>query len=322
MMAKRERLDNIINGRPVDRAPAAFWLHFPEEEKFGQASVDAHLRLAAEMDTDLIKIMNENVFWDGKTRIDCLDDIKHFRPYTRKDKIFQDQMDLIKRIADRNQGDVPLVSTIHATIASTFHEIGRPKLYSFLGYMFPLFCRERPQEMKNVFRMISESLMELVDCSVEAGADGIFYAVLGAERYFFEDDEFNEFVKPYEQAVYDHIREVTPLNILHVCKSKIALERYASLNPAIVNWAALDNDLPLTEGREKFFPNSVVLGGFSNHSGALLYGTEEEIANRTVELCKEMEGVPYIVGADCSLPTAISRDRIRTVVKTLDAMRD
>lgn len=321
-MTKRERMENILNGRPVDRTPAAFWLHFPQEEKFGQAAVDAHLRLAQEMDTDLIKIMNENVFWDGSTRIDRLDDICKFRPYTRKDKIFQDQMDLIRRIADRNQGDTPLVTTVHGLIASTFHEIGRPKLYSPLGYMFPLFCRERPEEMKNVFRMISESLIELVDCSMEAGADGIFYAVLGAERYFFEDDEFSEFVKPYEQAVYDHIREVSPLNILHVCKSNIALERYSSLKPAIVNWAALDNHMPLTEGRKQYFPDSVVLGGFSNHSGVLLNGTHEEIADATRALCKEMEGVPYIVGADCSLPTAISRDRIRTVVDTLNAMRE
>lgn len=320
-MTKRERIDNILSGRPVDRVPAAFWLHFPEKEKFGQAAVDAHLKLAGEMDTDLIKIMNENVFWDGVTRISRLDDIKYFRPYTRSDKIFQDQMELIRRIADRNQGDVPLVTTVHGLIASAFHEIGRPKLYSPLGYMFPLFCRERPEEMKHVFRMISESLLELVDCSMDAGADGIFYAVLGAERYFFEDEEFNEFVKPYEQVVYEHIRKVTPLNILHVCKSNIALERYASLEPAIVNWAELDNHLPLTEGREKYFPNSVVLGGFSNHSGVLLHGTIEEIAETTRMLCSKMESVPYIVGADCSLPTTICRDRIRTVVNVLDAMK-
>lgn len=320
-MTKRERLENIISGRPVDRTPAAFWLHFPQKEKFGEAAVNAHLKLAEEMDTDLIKIMNENVFWDGVTRIDRLDDIKHFRPYSRRDRIFQDQMELIRRIADRSQGEIPLVTTVHGLIASTFHEIGRPKLYSPLGYLFPLFCRERPEEMKNVFRMISESLIELADCSMEAGADGIFYAVLGAERYFFEEEEFEEFVKPYEQAVYDHIRKVAPLNILHVCKTNIALERYSSLNPAIVNWAVLDNRLPLAEGRRKYFPNSVVLGGFSNHSGVLLNGTMEEIADEARSLCGEMEGVPYIVGADCSLPTAIDRRRIRTVVAALDAMR-
>ena len=320
-MTKKERIKNILNGQPVDRIPAAFWLHFPENEKFGQAAVDAHLKLAEEIDTDFIKIMNENVFWDGITRIDRLDDIKHFRPYSRKDKIFQDQMNLIRCIAERNQGDVPLVATIHGLIASTFHEIGRPKLYSPLGYLFPLFCRERPKEMKNVFKMISESLIELVDCSMEAGTDGIFYAILGAERYFFENEEFEEFVKPYEQAVYDYIRKRTPLNVLHVCKSNIALERYSSFEPAIVNWAAMDNHLPLTEGREKYFPNSIVLGGFSNHSGVLITGTTKEISDTTQILCREMKNVPYIVGADCSLPTTISRDRIKTVVNTLDSMK-
>ena len=80
--------------------------------------------------------------------------------------------------------------------------------------------------------------------------------------------------------------------------------------------------MPLPKGRKAYFPNSVVLGGFSNHTGELLYGSEEDIANKTKELCEEMKGIPYIVGADCSLPTNISRDRIRTVVRTLDAMKD
>lgn len=318
-MTKQQRISNILNHRPVDRAPAAFWLHFPQEDKFGTRAVDAHMQLMQDTDTDILKIMNENIFWDGTTRIDRLSDIKNFRAYSRKDQIFQDQMELISRIAARNKGEVPTVATIHGLIASAFHEIGRPKLYSPLGYLFPLFCRERPAEMKAVFEMLAQSLIDLVDCSLEAGADGIFYAVLGAERYFFEKDEFAEFVAPYEQAVYAHIRKVSPLNILHICKSNIELERYTPLKPAIVNWAVLDNHISLKEGREQYFPDSVMLGGFSNHSGALLQGTIEEITAQTNQLCAEMQDIPYIVGADCSLPTGIRRERIRTVVNTLHA---
>lgn len=321
-MTKRERIEKLLQGQPVDRNPAAFWMHFPIEEKFGTAAAEAHLRLLKDTDTDFIKIMNENVFWDGASTIECLNDIRNFRAYGKKDKIFQDQIELIQRIADRTQGDVPLVTTIHGVIASAFHEIGHPKLYSALGYLFPLFCREKPKKMKDVFRLLSESLIELVDCSIKASADGVFYSVLGAERYYFKDEEFAELVKPYEQAVYDHIRQVTPLNILHISQSNVALERYSSLKPSVVNWTEQRGNYSLLEGRTKYFPNSIVMGGFSNCNGVLLKGTIEEIEAETENLCKKMKGVPYIIGADGSLPTNIHRERIHTVVRTLDTLKN
>ena len=30
-MTKRERIRNVLEGKPVDRTPVGFWLHFPEE---------------------------------------------------------------------------------------------------------------------------------------------------------------------------------------------------------------------------------------------------------------------------------------------------
>ena len=58
-----------------------------------------------------------------------------------------------------------------------------------MGYQLTLFCRERPAEMKKVFRTVAETLMEFSDCSLEAGAEGIFYAALGGERNFFTDEK-------------------------------------------------------------------------------------------------------------------------------------
>ncbi len=317
-MNKNERINNMLKGLKIDRPPVVFWQHFPDEHKFGEASVEAHLKFQKETDVDILKIMNENVFYDGSSKIECLNDIKKFRAFSKKDKIFQDQIELIKKITIADNAQTPTMATIHGVIASAFHETGYPKLYSNIGYMFPLFCRERPQEMKAAFNLIAESLMELAEDSINAGATGIYYALLGAERYYFKDEEYEEFVMPYEKKVYEHIKKLTPLNFLHVCKSNIALERYAVLEPAIANWSVNDTRISLSQGKQNIFSKSIVAGGFKNNSGVLISNNLDEISSETAALCETMKETPFIISADCSVAGNIDRQNIREVVATVN----
>lgn len=310
---------NMLEGKPVDRTPTGFWLHFPEAMHHGECAVKAHLDFMRQSNTDILKIMNENIFCDGDTKIGRLDDIKKFRGFTRKDRVFQDQMEIIKRISDEAKGEYPTVSTIHGLIASAFHETGFFGNYNTMGYQMALYCRERPLEMKQVFEMIAETLMEFADCSMEAGADGIFYAALGGEQNLFTDEEYAEFVAPYEKMIYDHIKKAAMFNILHICKSNVAFDRYKDLHPAIVNWGIYGNNYSLTKGAE-LFHDSIILGGFPDRHGVLVTGTEEEIYNHTKDVLLEMKDRPFIIGSDCTLPTEIQCHRIKCVVDSIERL--
>lgn len=315
-MNKKERIAAVVNHQKSPETPVGFWLHFPKEAHKGVPAVKAHMDFVRQTDTDILKVMNENVFYDGVTHIYSTADIPKFRGYSRQDEIFRNQMDVIRAVADQAQGEYPIISTIHGLVVSAFHETGFSGNYTSMGYGLAIFCREKPEEMKRVFRTIAESLMELVDCSLEAGADGIFYAALGGERNFFTDEEYAAFVRPYEQMVYDYIKSRTPLNVLHICKSNIELKRFAYLNPAIVNWSVYQNKISLSEGA-RIFPDSVVLGGFPDRSGVLVDGSLDDIRAHTAAVLKEMKDTPFIVGSDCTLPTEIDLDRIRLVVDTV-----
>lgn len=318
-MTKRERIMNMLNGEKVDRTPAGFWLHFPQAMHHGECAVKAHLDFMKETDTDILKIMNENILYDGNTRIERLDDIRKFRGFSRKDTIFRDQMEIISRISDEAKEEYPIIATIHGLIASAFHETGFAGNYTSMGYQLALYCRERPIEMKRVFELIAETLMEFADCSLEAGAEGVFYAALGGEENFFTDEEFTEFVAPYEKMIYDHIKKATKFNILHICKNNIAFNRYKDLHPSIVNWGIYGNGYNLTKGAE-LFSDSIILGGFPDRHGALVKGTEDEIFNHTKEVLLEMEGRPFIIGSDCTLPTEIKCHRIKHVVDSIERL--
>lgn len=320
-MTKHERLFNLLEGKPIDRTPVGFWLHFPESMHHGEAAIQAHMRFIQDTDTDILKIMNENVLYDGHSIIENENDLDRFRGYSRKDQIFQDQMEIISRIADRAQGQYPIIATIHGLVVSTFHETGFAGQFATKGGCLAEFCRKKPQRMHQVFETIAETLMEFVDCSLEAGAEGIFYAALGGERHFFTDQEFAEFVAPYEKMIYDHIKEKTRLDVLHICKTDIDFTRFVHLDPTIVNWGVYGNHLSLTEGA-KLFPNSVILGGFPDRHGVLVDGTKEEIFQHTKEVLDEMKGRKLIVGSDCTLPTDISHDRIRAVVEAVEQIEN
>ena len=317
-MNERERVYSILEGREADRIPTGFWLHFPEDMHHGDAAIKAHLEFMRQTGTDILKVMNENLLYDGESTIKSTADIGRFRRYSRKDRLFTDQMDIIKRISDQTQGRYPILATIHGLIASVFHGTGFSGNYTGMGYGLSVFCREKPGEMQRVFEMYTDTLMELVDCSLEAGADGIFYAALGGERSWFSHDEYMEQVAVHEQRLYSHIREKTKFNVLHICKSDIDFERFTALKPAVVNWSIYHNNVSLTEGA-KLFPDSVILGGFQDRSGVLVDGTKEEIEAHTDKILREMEGRPFIVGSDCTLPTEISTDRIRCVTNAVKA---
>ena len=167
-MTKRQRFYNTIEGKEAERCPTGFWIHFPKEAMHGEAAVKAHLDFMAETDTDILKIMNENILYDGESRIMSSKDIGKFRGFSRKDRIFKDQMEIIKGICDRSKGDYPILATIHGLLASAFHETGFAGNFTSMGYCLALFCRERPGEMKQVFENIAETLMEFSDCSLEA----------------------------------------------------------------------------------------------------------------------------------------------------------
>ena len=305
-----------MQGQPVDRPPVGFWLHFPKDKHHGDAAVRTHLEFMNQTGTDILKVMNENILYDGTSKILSTADIPKFRPYGRHDRQFVDQMDIIKRIAEQAKGEYPIIATIHGLLASIFHATGFSGNFTSMGYGLAIFCREKPAEMRGVLDMFTETLMDLVDCSLEAGADGIFYAALGGEAKWFLHDEYMETVAPFEQLLYAHIKEKTPYNILHICKSDIDFERYTQLEPAVVNWSIYQNHLSLTEG-QKLFPNSVILGGFPDRTGVLVTGTPAEILDHTRHVLEEMNYRNIIVGSDCTLPTGIDPARIRHVVDSV-----
>ena len=319
-MNKKERVIAAIRHEAVDYVPCGFSLHFPHDKAFGEAGVKAHLDFFKETDTDIIKIMNENLF-PSNPGVKTSEDFNRIGPFTRKSEFIVHQTDLVKAILDKTGGDSFSVCTIHGASFSFVHTM-RPQyqaLEEIRRVQVGLY-RKNPQPYLDAKKRIAEGLSLLVQSVLEAGCDGIYYAALGAEKDMFTAEEFEVEEAPFDKLVMQTAKEMGKTVILHMCKKKLEMERYASYAPYVdvVNWGIYENNISIEEG-ERIFPGKTILGGLENRSGIIVDGSLEDIREEVHRLRREMKGKKFILGADCTLGSDLPVERIRTAT---EAARD
>mgnify|MGYP000002856138 FL=1 len=314
-MTKKERVIAAIKGQPVDRIPSGFWLHFPESCFYGDAAVQAHLKFFRETETDIQKIMNENLV-PCDIPIRKAVDWKNLKPFHRQSPFIVNQVEIIKRILDLTGGEGLTLATVHGIVASAWHARGGSAGYETGSGLLAEHLREDPQAVSYGWEIISDGLAILTQACLEAGEDGIYYAALGGESYLFTDEEFETYIKPHDLKVLK-AAEDSPYNVLHICKDRLNLERYRNYPCAVVNWGVYEQNPSLLEGAA-IFPDKAILGGLDDRSGVLVDGTKEQIQNEVNQILRMMDGRRFLLGADCTLPTEIAYDRIHAAVEAVE----
>ena len=302
-MNKIERVRAALRGDPVDRVPASFWFHFPEQQALGKESVQAHLDYYRQADLDFLKIMNEHPY-QVAAQIKNPADWRKLKPAPLSSDFYQAQLDEIKMITDALAGECLTTTTIFNPFSSGNHCSGK-KVTEHL--------KMDPESVNIGLATIAESLAEFASACIDAGADGIYFSAQGGEADRFEEDVFLDVIKPHDLTVLNAVKHQGELNILHICRDNIRLHLYSDYPGSAVNWAATaQNNIPLSAGKKLF--NRTILGGMDNR-GVIVNGTPEQITARVHTILEEFGSKNLILGADCTLPTEINIERIRTAVE-------
>ena len=119
-MTKKERVIAAIEGREVDYVPVGFSLHFPSGKEKGEQGVKSHLEFFRRTDTDIIKVMNENLVPDVG-EIKTPGDWDKIPSYSMNDGFMKDQIEMVKRILDQAEEDAFSLGTLHGICASAIH---------------------------------------------------------------------------------------------------------------------------------------------------------------------------------------------------------
>lgn len=315
-MTKRERVIAAINKEETAGIPSAFSLHFPEDKKTGEACVEAHLKFFKETDTDICKIMNENlipVFGE----IHSPEDYDRLIPkMTMDDDFMRRQMELTKAILAGCEKDVFTMGTLHGICASGIHPIEQAGINYYAARQMQVdFLRWDEEKMLSAMQRITDVLCELARAYIEAGVDAVYYAALGGENCFFTDEEFAKWIKPFDLQVMDAIRNAGGYCFLHICKDGLNMERYRDYaeHADVINWGVYEAPYSLESGKE-LFGGKTIMGGLPNRNGVLVDGTAKEIEEEVNRIISEFGNKGFILGADCTLATEQDLEKVRTAV--------
>lgn len=314
-MTKRDRVLAAIQGKQVDYVPTGFSLHFPVEEASGEKGVKAHLDFFKQTDTDIIKVMNENLVPDVGD-IKTPEDWNKIPTYSLNDDFMKRQIEMAKAILDQVDSDAFSIGTLHGICASGIHPIETRYGYEGVRKLLCAHIRENKQPVIEALKRITDGMCQLAVKYKEIGMDGIYYAALGGEKHYFTDEEFAEVIEPFDKAILQASKEAGGINFLHMCKENLNLKRYEGYMDLVdvVNWGIYETDVTLEEGK-KLFPNTTIMGGLANRSGVMVEGSIEQLQAVTKQIIRDYGKTSFILGADCTLPTEISYERIRAIVE-------
>lgn len=308
-MNKKARVIAAINGQEVDSIPSSFSLHFPEQEAKGDTAVKAHLEFFKKTDTDIIKIMNENLVpsfgiikspYEYNSKIPLL---------SKKDKFISNQIEMSKKIIEGADKEAFTMGTLHGICASAIHPLeamGTGYNYYEARQMLVDFFRWDEAKMLAAISRITESMCELAEEYIkEVGLDSVYYASLGAESKWFTDEEFEKWIKPFDLQIMKTIKDTGGYCFLHICKDGLDMKRYDNdyLDLTdVINWGIYEAPFSIEDGKT-LFSGKTIMGGLMNRSGVLVDGNEEQIRKEVGKIVDEFGRKGFILGADCTLAT-------------------
>lgn len=319
-LTKRERVLAALNGRSVDRPPVAAWGHLIPAEVKAEDLAQASLKFFHDYDWDWLKVNpRASLFAEGwgsqfnfqeyhgvlprfvKNPNDPIDWARLPRASV-DNPVWKSHIDALKTIK-KGIGGAPFVQTVFSPLSTLAYLAGRPTDHSQQGAAdnhartaLDLIRRE-PEKTKKALEVIAHSLADLAKASVEAGADGVFFAITKLAREgVLSRQEFAEFGKPYDKIVLDAVRGAE-FNLLHLCGSGVYWTEVQDYPVHAVNWASADPKNPtLTQARQG---SSLALVGGLDELGVLYRGTTAEVTRAVQKALDEGGKEKFLLSPGC-----------------------
>lgn len=298
-LSKRERVDAALAGQPVDRVPVSAWRHFIAEERGSATLAAATLAHFHQFDWDWIKLNPRATYyaeaWGNRYDSASYDgvlprliggplrgpaDLGRIAPARPTEGVFAEQLDLLRRVGSGANG-AHIVQTIFSPLsvlaflaAGLGDQTPSLGLGSDFGHLRGLIAAD-PQGVHAALDAITTTLAGYAAASLEAGASGLFFAIVRLARAgVLSADAYAEFGRPYDLRVLAAVREA-PFNLLHICGPQVYFDQTADYPVHALNWAAVGQGNPgIAEARAR--TAKALIGGL-DEAGAILHGTPAEV---------------------------------------------
>ena len=311
-MTKRERVEAVLRGERPDRVPVCFWHHFgnlPPEE-----TVREHVRFFRESGEDILKMMCDEFFVYPLNNAKTAAEYLALKPQGRNSYYVKGQAERAAQINDALQGEPITFYNAFSPYATLKHAIGQDAALALI--------RSHEDAALHALDVICEDTIYMIEAVLkESGTTGMMLCLQGAEEGLFTEEEYQRVIRPTESRVVEAAWALSDTNLLHLCGwdgVPDRLERWKGYQTRIVNWDVDVEGISLRQGKE-YFGGRAVMGGFNNRKGQLLHaGSKQDVQAFTKQLLADAGQEGVIIGADCSLPSDIDRQRIRWIIEAAE----
>ena len=273
-------------------APAAFFIHFSNDQKVGDAAVQAHLNYFRESKMDILKVQ----FEQGVPRVrEMKEEEIEFIP----EDFYRPTLEIIAKLQEAEGKDTYVLPTIYNTCQVARQALGERRMKEA--------AVEHPELLKALFDSYCNALLWLVKECKKIGIQGFYMCTQGGEMTFYDiPDFFDIYVKPYDLAVMGECNKGTKMNILHICNWEGPyddLTRFIDYPSQIVNTPTNLNGKPFSLSDAIALFGRPVLGGF-DRLGEMTKISTEEVAAEVHDILKANPG-RVMIGADCTVGSVL-----------------
>lgn len=256
-MTHTQRLKAAVAGEHLDRPCAAFWgPHLNLEELNAHDLAYAMIANQEAYQWDFIKFDFSGMYFpeafgqkiatpmhEGmqawltveEWRINHPSDWMTLRPLKVKDsEVFQRNVEAVKRVVDHYQGDVPVLPTVFSPVSMAGEFVGgyfdQEKLIKQFEY--------NTKEIEYGLSVIEETLINLMEAYVDAGADGFFIGMQNGINEKMGYEAFKKYEFDGTARIVNAIKDKTWFNMAHLCNGT-----NTPMDAESIKWCA---DLPVT----------------------------------------------------------------------------
>ena len=199
----------------------------------------------------------------------------------KENPVLKREVEVVRRVAEHYKGVKPVIPTMFNPITwlqEMTHSTSSAEILAFIA--------EYKDEVHQALKVLFETNIKLVDAYIEAGAAGVFYASQYANKNLLGHDLFKEFNTDYDLKFFDHIKDRTWFNVLHIHGNvNLYFEDFAKYPVQAINWENVLKDAPEDEltsvkRARSVFPGILITGIDQVNDFA---GSRDEIKERLRE---------------------------------------
>lgn len=325
-MSKRERVAAALKGESADRVPVSIWGHFPSDPHHAKEMATATIENQRRYDWDFVKMMPSGMYYPealgctltpaiGPRAVNALSDsvVKQPEDWERlpvldpREGWLAEHLESVRLIHAALGPDVPILQTLFSPLTIA-HKLSLQVPFE------ESVTNDRPR-LEAALQAILEGSKRFAAATLDAGADGFFFATQEANRDTLSDADFLALGKRYDLELLNSIRDRASFLLLHVCRENILADLVADYPVDAINWEVQKTRPTLSEARA-VWPRTLV-GGLDRF-GALLHGTPDDVRAEVRQVLGEAGPTGFIVSAGCAIPTDCPPENLRAARAALD----